>query len=53
MLLVGAQGLRTLDPLIKSQRLKCPGLAQTSNKIIQKGLAFLRNRSSTAFNSGR
>ena len=29
------------------------GLAQTSNKIIQKGLAFLRNRSSTAFNSGR
>ena len=27
--------------------------AQTSNNIIQKELAFLRNRSSTAFNSGR
>jgi len=28
-------------------------LAQTSNNIIQKELAFLRNRSGTAFNSGR
>jgi hypothetical protein len=49
----GRTRTRTLDPLIKSQRLKCPGLAQTSNNIIQKELAFLRNRSSTAFNSGR
>jgi hypothetical protein len=43
----GRTRTRTWDPLIKSQRLKCPGLAQTSNNIIQKELAFLRNQSST------
>ena len=43
----GRTRTRTLDPLIKNQRLKMLRIGQPSNKIIQKGLAFLRNQSST------
>ena len=42
-----------MDPLIKSQLLKSLERVQTSNKIIQKGLAFLSKQSATLASSER
>ena len=42
-----------MDPLIKSQRLKSLERVKTSNKIIQKGLAFLSKQSATLASSER